>query len=266
MNRQERRQLIGSPESLLTFLTLAGSLLYGIAILGYREFYRTIGADLEEVGLNYLQIVTQAALGTMILIVVVILAAMLGHRLELSTPEGQFFGFYILCVTVMIGLSFNGGRRISLIALIALAVISVPMGIWAFLHKLDKPLTSFGVLLFIIILIFTPIIVGRELAKETKAGETETSTSLLAFLRIRVRLVQATWTKDPPGWANSSRLYYYLGEADGVILLYDREACTVHRLSMEGTEGVSLSTVSKSEAALVYRMHDVPDLPSDCAA
>jgi hypothetical protein len=265
-NDHERDQPRGLPERLISYITLAGLLLYGIAVFGYRVCYETIGVDPEEAGLSYAQIVTQAALGTTILVIAVILLLMLRFPLEqfLSTQEGQFFGFYIVVATVIVALSINGDGRISLIGIGVIVVISVPVAIWALHRSLGKGLMIAGVLLFLTSLIVTPIVIGSELGNEIKAGKTETPISLVGLLRVRVRLVAATWSDSPPEWANSSGLYYYLGEADGVILLYDTENCTVDRISMGGANGVALSTVPRSQAIAVLADQAASGRPVDC--
>jgi hypothetical protein len=244
-NYKERREPLGPSESLLSYFTLSGLLLYGIAVFGYRAFYGTFGVDPEEAGLTYSQIVTQAAIGATILIFAVVLLLALRYPLEshLRTREGQFLGFYVLSQTVIVALSFNGGVRVTIYCIAMLFCVSAPVGYWVWRRKGGKVLIGLTVLLSLVSLVFAPIVIGTQVANEIRHGQLETPLSLWGLLRVRVRLVDVKWTDKPPQWADPSvHCYYYLGEENGIILLYEPKQDATYRLSLEGAIGVTLST------------------------
>lgn len=247
----ERRKPLGLSETLLSSFTLAGLLLYGVAVFGYRAFYGTFGVDPEEAGLTYSQIVAQAALGATIVIFAIVLLLAWRYSLvsRLRTWEGQFLVLYVISVTVIVALSFNGGIRVTVLCIGILSCVSIPVGYWTWRRKGGKVLISLIVLFSLISLLGAPIAIGTEVANEIKHGQLETPMSLWGLLRVRVRLVDVKWTGEPPDWADPSvHCYYYLGEENGVILLYDSQHRVTHRLSLEGAIGVTLSTCAPPEA------------------
>jgi hypothetical protein len=243
---RERRQPLGLPETLLSSFTLAGLLLYGVAVFGYRAFYGTFGVDPEEAGLTYSQIVAQAALGATVVIFAIVLLLAWRYSLasRLRTWEGQFLVLYVLSVTIIVALSFNGGIRVTVLCIALLFCISIPVGYWTWRRKGGKVLIGLIVLLSLVSLVGAPIAIGTEVANEIKRDQLETPMSLWGLLRVRVRLVDVKWSgKERPDWADPSvHCYYYLGEENGVILLYDSQNRATHRLSLEGAIGVTLST------------------------
>jgi hypothetical protein len=63
------RRTIDQPGELLSILSVAGILLYGLTWITYLTIYESFGLDLEEVGVGYATVLTHAAVGIVVLVI-----------------------------------------------------------------------------------------------------------------------------------------------------------------------------------------------------
>jgi hypothetical protein len=86
------QQLFSKPGELISLLTLFGFILYGLVWLCYSRFYEALGLDPDDVGLNFISVLSRAAVGTVVLIViglVVLTIAALFPSFSDITPHGS---------------------------------------------------------------------------------------------------------------------------------------------------------------------------------
>jgi hypothetical protein len=220
----------------LSALTLAGLILYGVALLGYRAFYGRLGIEPEEAGLGYTQILAQAAFGATFFLIVILASDFFeGGLVEYFTQDllHRLFAVWSVITIVFLSLLSNGGSRVSGIIVIAMALISGPLPFLYFRSsKQPSPKGAGRILIFyLVILVVTPVLVGRQLANDYIAGEEETPIAIVGMLHVNVKSVTVSWIGDDPPWAPTTEATFLcLGQSNGMVTLYDRRSDKTYRL------------------------------------
>jgi hypothetical protein len=237
--RRPSPNLSGGFGEILSAISLAGLILYGVALLGYRAFYGGLGIEPEEAGLGYPQILAQAAFGAAFFLAV-LLGDMFfeGRLVEYFTQDRlhRLTSLWSVVSIVFLSLISNGGYRITIIVVVASLAITAPI---LFLHsrtpKQPHAASAGRILVFyLIMLIIIPLLVGRQLASDYISGEEETPLAIVGLLRVNVKSVAVSWIGDDPPWIPTPEAsFLYLGQSNGMAALFDTRTSETYRVPIE---------------------------------
>jgi hypothetical protein len=195
---------------LLAVATIAGFIVYGFLRVSYATFYGRFDVEPEEVGLGQTEILTQS---------------------------GLFLFVYVLFIGVVLGLAFLAYRAIG----IRPVILEPDAPFWrravAFTSGPYWMVVIPTVLGLSFLVLFELPVRARTLADQVERGETvrpSGSFTLRAGLHVKavpVRLTTLGGDELPSELRSPSLLY--LGQASGVLIVYDWEAERVIRLPMD---------------------------------
>jgi hypothetical protein len=237
--RKPSANLLGHLGEALSAVSLAGLILYGVALLGYRAFYGRFGIEPEEAGLGYNQILAQAAFGATFFLVVLLADDFFEGRLvEIVNRDRlrRVTALWAVVFAVFLSLLANGGTRITIFVVLAMTAITVPL---LFLHSRfrERPdAVSAGPILvfYLIMLITAPLLVGNQLASDYIAGQKETPFAIVGLLHVNVKSVAVLWTGEDSPWTPTTEAsFLYLGQSNGMAALYDTRSSKTYRVPID---------------------------------
>jgi hypothetical protein len=187
VDRVDERVLKWAAENPLPALTLTGAALYIVLRESYVIFYSRFGVDPEDVGLGYVQVLTQVATGSLLILAFIVSQAVAYFWLYKRDPQESSTGrtrFLILgqvlgMVLLIIALSFSTAFRLSSHVRSGSAIAPTGFDLSAFVNNI---------------------------------------------LAVRVPQVQVYWADERATSAarwSGARSLMYLGQASGVSVFYD---------------------------------------------
>jgi hypothetical protein len=253
---------ISRPAELLAAFTLAAAALYTFIWATYEQYYFAIGLNGDDVGLSYVTVLSRAALSLGIIIAMVFAGLFLASadyttsRLKTRIEGGTVIknvaiavhgpvlavivrGIAVLAIPRLLtgnGGSLDGVFIVAALLLTPAVLLLAYRGVAALTPMENSPTLRFVLTVIMsgasLVLLFAAFYVGPQAIGSRAARELQSAEfTITTRLGLQVVPVVATWTSGstPTGMAETG-LYYYLGRANEVTILYDPSSKLVLRI------------------------------------